>query len=166
MNPASDAMRAEFEKWWIGESETLEFARTQSDWQTEKRWAFAAWQAALSSRARVEAVALDGDSESVVAGRRCEIPLLTFKTRCERHLLDEQEKPNCDTALIGVLCEAVRLAREYADYVRSAPLPAPDGVVEAARAFIAAWDNDTKRGINAEIDALRAALRTTIGGAR
>lgn len=37
-----------------------------------------------------------------------------FERRCLVHMEDEQEKPNPDNALIAVLCDAVRLAREYA----------------------------------------------------
>ncbi len=61
---------------------------------------------------------------NVVAGERMERSLADFTRACEVQILDEQRSPACDTALIGVLCDAVRLAREYA--ALAAPTPPPD----------------------------------------
>jgi hypothetical protein len=38
-----------------------------------------------------------------------------FENRCRFYLKLEQDKLNADTALIALLCDAVRLAREYSD---------------------------------------------------
>lgn len=46
-----------------------------------------------------------------------------FERNCRILIRDEQEKPNCDTRLIAVLCNAVRLAREQTDMARSAITP-------------------------------------------
>ncbi len=37
-----------------------------------------------------------------------------FDHRCKVRLYEEQRKPDPDNALIALLCEAVRLGREYA----------------------------------------------------
>lgn len=50
-----------------------------------------------------------------VAGRRMTITHAVFEARCENLIEDEQRKPLPDNALIGVLCEAVRLSREHCD---------------------------------------------------
>jgi len=54
-----------------------------------------------------------------VAGRQATLSLGEFERRCEIMLGREQEKPLPDTALIGILCEAVRLVREYGDSMRT-----------------------------------------------
>lgn len=48
---------------------------------------------------------------------RLEITLAQFETRCQHLIQEEQQKPYCDNALIGVLCDAIRLKREYVEYV-------------------------------------------------
>jgi hypothetical protein len=65
----------------------------------------------------MEGVSMD-EFEHVVAGRRMNISLFDFKLRACRHLEDEQAKANPDNALIAVLCEGVRLAREQEDSMR------------------------------------------------
>ena len=50
-----------------------------------------------------------------VAGRRLDISHAEFERRCRFMLKLEQEKIAPDTAVIAVLCDAVRLAREYTD---------------------------------------------------
>jgi hypothetical protein len=63
-----------------------------------------------------------------VAGRM-ETTIATFQQRCDRLLADEQQKIAPDNALIAVLCDAVRLAREYVELatkpIGGTPEPAP-----------------------------------------
>jgi hypothetical protein len=47
-----------------------------------------------------------------VAGERCEWSIADFEHRCLVLIENEQQKPLPDNALISVLCNAVRLARE------------------------------------------------------
>jgi hypothetical protein len=47
-----------------------------------------------------------------VGGEMLPTTLAQFEQRCKVQLADEQRKPNPDNALIGLLCDAVRLARE------------------------------------------------------
>ena len=49
---------------------------------------------------------------SLVAGTYMDRSLADFQRACEVHIGEEQRKPNPDTALIAVLCDAVRCARE------------------------------------------------------
>lgn len=53
----------------------------------------------------------------MVGGRRLEISLVVFERACLMRLKEIQEQGFPDTALISVLCNAVRLARQYADMV-------------------------------------------------
>lgn len=62
--------------------------------------------------------------QHVVAGQRMNITLFDFKLRACRHLEDEQAKTNPDNALIALLCEGVRLARECETDLRR-PIPTP-----------------------------------------
>jgi hypothetical protein len=48
----------------------------------------------------------------LVAGTYMDRSLADFTRACAVHLEEEQRKPNPDTALIAVLCDAVRCARE------------------------------------------------------
>ena len=50
-----------------------------------------------------------------IGGRRLEDTIANFEHRAKLCLQTEQERPNPDNALVAVLCDAVRLAREYAD---------------------------------------------------
>lgn len=59
------------------------------------------------------------DLPSVGGRRLTECTVADFERRCRILIRDEQEKPNCDTQLIGVLCNAVRLAREQTDLMRA-----------------------------------------------
>ena len=51
-----------------------------------------------------------------VGGRKLETPLADFERSCLVHIREIQEETNPDTALIALLCNAVWLARECADY--------------------------------------------------
>lgn len=57
------------------------------------------------------------DSLPAVAGRQCLWSLREFAHHCRVSLRNEQEKPLPNNALIAVLCNAVRLAREHADSI-------------------------------------------------
>lgn len=50
-----------------------------------------------------------------IAGRSLGCSLNEFERRCKAWLATEQEKPLPDNALIALLCDAVRLGREYGD---------------------------------------------------
>lgn len=50
-----------------------------------------------------------------VAGRVMDCTLGFFEQRCRVHIRDEQARPNANSALIALLCDAVRLARECCD---------------------------------------------------
>ncbi len=50
----------------------------------------------------------------IVAGERMDRSIADFVRACEVTIEDEQSKPAPDTALIALLCDAVRLTREYA----------------------------------------------------
>lgn len=52
-------------------------------------------------------------SLSIVAGEQMERSIADFTRACEVHILEEQYKPLPDNALIGLICDAVRLAREH-----------------------------------------------------
>lgn len=64
-------------------------------------------------------LAVGEDRLPAVGGRICEWSLSEFEHRCRVHLMREQEKPLPDNGLIAVLCNAVRLAREQADYMKA-----------------------------------------------
>lgn len=53
-----------------------------------------------------------------VGGRRLDCSNSFFEQRCRVYLSQEQEKVAPDNGLIAILCDSVRLAREYADYVK------------------------------------------------
>lgn len=50
-----------------------------------------------------------------VGGRRLLRSLADFERACKVHIAEEQDKLNPDNALIALLCDAVRLAREQED---------------------------------------------------
>ena len=52
--------------------------------------------------------------EPMIAGDRLPIPIGEFCRSCHALVAEEQAKVDPDNALIGVLCNAVRLAREVA----------------------------------------------------
>ena len=54
----------------------------------------------------------DGPSEAVVVGGVMQRSIAEFVRACEVLIAAETEKASPDTALIGVLCDAVRLSRE------------------------------------------------------
>jgi len=57
---------------------------------------------------------VDGEHRRVaIAGERMERSIDYFQRACELFIGDEQGKANPDAALIGLLCDAVRLSREY-----------------------------------------------------
>ncbi len=66
---------------------------------------------------RKVAVMMDKQDEQLpaVGGRRLPCTLNELERRAKRFLFVEQEKHNPDTALVAVLCDTVRLCREYAD---------------------------------------------------
>lgn len=57
-------------------------------------------------------------AQVAVAGRM-ERSIAAFVNACDVHLADEQERPAPDNALIAVLCDAIRLAREYVELAAS-----------------------------------------------
>ena len=59
-----------------------------------------------------------GENLPAVAGRMISGDLNSFKRSCKVAIMYEQDKINPDNAVIAVLCDSVRLAREYADYVQ------------------------------------------------
>ncbi len=56
---------------------------------------------------------MDGLPE--VAGRVLPTTLADFERRCRVYLREEQAKPSPDNALVALLCDGVRLAREAVD---------------------------------------------------
>jgi len=52
------------------------------------------------------------DPLSVVAGTYMDRSIADFQRACCVHILEEQRKPSPDTALIALLCDAVRCSRE------------------------------------------------------
>jgi hypothetical protein len=52
-----------------------------------------------------------------VAGRM-QITFAQFELRCQHLIQEEQAKAFPDNALIGVLCDAVRLKREYLEQIQ------------------------------------------------
>lgn len=61
------------------------------------------------------AEARDGEAPTAtVAGDVMDRSLADFERACAVHIDDEQQKPAPDNALIGLLCDAVRLSMEYA----------------------------------------------------
>lgn len=53
-----------------------------------------------------------------VGGRTLDCTLPAFEQRCRLILGKEQQKDSPDVGLIAVVCDAVRLSREYADYIK------------------------------------------------
>ncbi len=72
--------------------------------------------------------------EAMVAGERMERSLADFERACAVHIMEEQQQPCCDIALIGLLCDAVRLSREYAASATLRASAAPSGMPVAAQA--------------------------------
>lgn len=54
-------------------------------------------------------------AESLVAGRRLDLSIAEAVRRREARIREESKQANGDTALVALLCDAVRLAREYTD---------------------------------------------------
>jgi len=50
-----------------------------------------------------------------VAGRRIQMPIEDFEQACLVSITELQEQLNPDSALLGLLCESVRLARQWND---------------------------------------------------
>ena len=59
------------------------------------------------------------EEENIVGGRRLQITIHDFVSKCERVLLDEQRKGSPDNNIISVCCDGVRLAREYCGNVEA-----------------------------------------------
>lgn len=70
--------------------------------------------------------AADRQPRSVVDGRRIDSSIANFERRALLCIDDEQQKLNADNALIAVLCDAIRLGREYADSVGFVEIPTID----------------------------------------
>ena len=58
---------------------------------------------------------ISDERRAEIAGDVCGRTLAEFIHACEVHIAAEQEKISPDTALIALLCDAVRLSREYAN---------------------------------------------------
>ena len=69
-----------------------------------------------------------------IGGRQLRCPLPEFETRCLIHIEEEHRKANPDNALIALLCDAVRLAREYGDYAVAISTANIRNIVAAANA--------------------------------
>lgn len=54
-----------------------------------------------------------------IAGRRIECSNAIFEQRCLFYIQQEQEKIMPDNALIDLLCDGVRLSREYTDIMNN-----------------------------------------------
>ena len=66
-----------------------------------------------------------------VGGRTYDGTLNWFEHRCRVYIEAEQKKVAPDNGLIAVLCDAVRVAREYADNRRAEPPhPPAEGVAQ------------------------------------
>lgn len=65
----------------------------------------------------------EGETLPAVGGRLCEWSLNELEHRCLVTMMREQEKPLPDNGLIAVLCNAVRLAREQSDWLKSRTAP-------------------------------------------
>jgi hypothetical protein len=63
-------------------------------------------------------LSLEKEQPATVSGRILNTTIAEFERRCGLYLADEQKKPSPDSCLIGLLCEAVRLAREYCDAMK------------------------------------------------
>lgn len=70
-----------------------------------------------------------------IGGRQLRCPLPEFETRCLIHIEEEHRKANPDNALIALLCDAVRLAREYGDYAVAISTANIRNIVAAANAI-------------------------------
>lgn len=53
------------------------------------------------------------DGLPAVGGDLLEVTVGDHVQRCRVLIGEEQQKPNADSALIGVLCDSIRLAREF-----------------------------------------------------
>jgi hypothetical protein len=69
-----------------------------------------------------------------VGGETMERPIHAFELACRRAIGEEQRRANPDTNLVGILSDAVRLAREYTRWARTSgfatrgtPRPAASG---------------------------------------
>jgi hypothetical protein len=62
--------------------------------------------------------------EATVAGDYMDRSIADFQRACAVHIDEEQRKPSPDTALIALLCDAVRCSRELAERGVQIPLPA------------------------------------------
>ena len=96
-----------------------------------------------------------------VAGRMVTGTLADLMRRAQRFLADEQDKPMPDNALIGVLCDTVRLVREHVDAQKRPPL---EPRAEKAKAELDACETELRiKGealdvARAEVERLRAAI--------
>jgi hypothetical protein len=63
----------------------------------------------------MEGVTMNDKPLPEVAGRRLLTSHADFEHRCKVLLMEEQDKPLPNNALIDVLCNAIRLSREFVD---------------------------------------------------
>lgn len=77
------------------------------------------------ARAKASASSLHepGYALPTVGGRRVRTSNAEFERKCLVMLGEEQKKPSPDSALVDLLCEAVRLAREYSDAMNDSRVP-------------------------------------------
>jgi len=66
------------------------------------------------------------DRLPAVAGRQISTSLAEFERKCLVLLEEEQRLPCPNNAIIAVLCESVRLKREYCDVIQVQALPVRD----------------------------------------
>ncbi len=55
---------------------------------------------------------MSDEADRLVAGTYMDRSVADFQRSCCAHIEEEQRKPNQDTALIALLCDAVRCSRE------------------------------------------------------
>lgn len=84
-----------------------------SEWATTKLLTFEEW-----TNGGWRLVNDDNDTTlPMVEGMFCLRSLGEFERACLVHLAEEQSKPSPDTALIRLLCDAVRLKREFSSHI-------------------------------------------------
>jgi hypothetical protein len=84
----------------------------------EASYNFALQNARAGTGGDGEAPPAPDDELPSIGGYRMERSIADFVRACRVQIRDEQQKPDCDTALIGLLSDAVRMTREYDIEVR------------------------------------------------
>ncbi len=117
--PSEKAIDAAFRAFWSEEGPEFESAgngeealcpRDKDRWEELRQLLAAAY--AVDHPSPIEALQQEGAQEVMVAGDYLPRSIASFERSVNVLLADEQRKPNPDNALIAVLCDAVRLARE------------------------------------------------------